>query len=130
VLGIPELLTLYRRHPGQQTSDWRTIETYWTKLVDKYSDLESVQVKRLISRARRNMTRYLSYLAYEQGDPSTALSLLHRSFAVAPIPFLADLRNCKLALACCSGLFLPERLNRRLATQAGLQHIVQRPRGS
>jgi hypothetical protein len=128
VLSIPKLLTFYRRHAGQQTSDWGTIATYWTKIVDKYKQLEPLSVKRLEPRAQRNMARYLSYLAYEQGDPSTAWFLLRGAFAADPIAFLTDVRNWKLGLACRSQLSLPESLYRRLVTQAGLRHLIRCPK--
>jgi glycosyltransferase involved in cell wall biosynthesis len=130
VLGIPEALTLYRRHPGQQTGDWRIIATYWTKVVDKYKTQGPVQMKRLERRAQMNMDRYLSYLAYEQGDPSTAWALLRRACKSNPMEFSLDLRNWKMALACCSELLLPARLYGWLAKQAGLRHIVVRPKAS
>jgi glycosyltransferase involved in cell wall biosynthesis len=130
VLGIPEPLTLYRRHAGQQTSDWRIISAYWSKLVEKLKTLEPIRIERLERRAQMNMTRYLSYLAYEQRDPSTAWSLLHQAWRASPIEFSTDRRNWKLGLACCSELLLPARLYQWLGTQAGLRHIVDRPRTS
>jgi glycosyltransferase involved in cell wall biosynthesis len=128
ILGIPEPLTLYRRHPGQQTSDWRTIAAYWEKLVGKLKRQYPAQVERLERRARMNMARYFSYLAYEQGDPSTAWSLLRRGWKAHPIAGSSDLRNWKLGAAYCAELLLPTGLNHWLIGQAGLRHIQQRPR--
>jgi len=128
VLGIPEPLTLYRRHAGQQTSNWRIIAEYWTKVADKYKALEPIQTKRLAVQAQMNRNRYLSYLAYEQGDPHTAWSLLRGTYKENPIEFLIDLRNWKLGLACRSELFLPVRVYRWLANQVGLRHVVVRPK--
>jgi glycosyltransferase involved in cell wall biosynthesis len=128
VVGISEPLTFYRRHPGQQTSDWRMIEAYWTKMADKYRTLEPLQTERLERRARMNRNRYLSYLAYEQGDPHTAWTLLRRGREESLREFWIDPRNWELGLACLSELFLPVRLYRWLANHAGLRHIVVRPK--
>jgi glycosyltransferase involved in cell wall biosynthesis len=130
VLGIPKPLAFYRRHPGQQTSDWRIIKRYWTKLVEKLRVLEPVQVKQLERAAQSNMTRYFSYLAFEQGDPSTAWSFLRGAYQENPIGFAADLRNWKLSLACGAALLLPAHLYRWLATQAGLRHVLRRPKAA
>ncbi|MBV9759865.1 MAG: glycosyltransferase [Acidobacteriaceae bacterium] len=125
VLGIPEPLTLYRRRPGQQTSDWRIIAKYWSKVVDKHRTLEP-KIKPLERAAQMNLTRYLSYLAFEQGDPSTAWSLLCRAFEMNPFRFTVDLRNWKLGSACAAASFLPGPFYCWLATQVGLAHTVQR----
>jgi glycosyltransferase involved in cell wall biosynthesis len=130
ILGISEPLTFYRRHPAQQTGDWRIIASYWKKVVDKFKTLEPIKIELLERRAQLNMTRYLSYLAYEQGDPATAWSLLGEARKANPFKFSVDLRNWKLGLACGLGLFLPGRLYRWLARRAGLRHIVERPKAS
>jgi hypothetical protein len=105
------------------------IATYWTRVVDKYETHGSIQ-EGLLRRAQMNMSRYFSYLAYEQGDPSTAWNLLRQACAVNPLQSSADLRNWKLALACCSELVLPLRVYGWLAKQVGLRHIVERPKAS
>jgi glycosyltransferase involved in cell wall biosynthesis len=128
ILGIPAPLTLYRRHPAQQTSDWRVIASYWKKVVDKYKTEAPVRRSDLERRAQLNMTRYFSYLAYEHGDLATATSLLSEAYNVNPLTFLVDLRNWKLGLAYCFDRFLPARLYRWIAGQVGLQHVVERPK--
>jgi glycosyltransferase involved in cell wall biosynthesis len=128
ILGISAPLTLYRRHPAQQTSDWRVVASYWEKVVDKYKTEAPSRIKDLERRAQLNMTRYLSYLAYERGDLATASSLLREAYHVSPLMFSIDLRNWKLGLAYCFGLLLPRRLYRWIARQAGLQHVVEQPK--
>ena len=114
VVGLPEPLTSYRRRPGQQTSDWRPMAHYWSKLVEKHRPSEGREGARLVSRANLNMHRYFSYLSYEQGDLSSARSLLGSAFAMDPLRFLTDLRNWKLGIACGSATILPRRIHQRL----------------
>jgi hypothetical protein len=120
VVGIPDPLTFYRRRPGQQTSDWRAMARYWEKLLDKHRIESGDVMARLERRANMNMHRYFSYLAYEQGDFSTSLSLLRQAFAMDPLRFAGDARNWKLGLACGSARILPRRIHRWLEMRRGI----------
>jgi glycosyltransferase involved in cell wall biosynthesis len=114
IVGMTEPLTFYRRRSGQQTSDWRPMADYWEKLLDRHRLPDNRDAARLVRRASLNTHRYLSYLAYEQGDLSSALSLLGTAFVTDPFRFAADTRNWKLAMACGSAIVLPKRIHHRL----------------
>ena len=60
------------------------------------------------------MHRYFSYLSYEQGDLSSAFSLLGTAFAMDPFRFVTDIRNWKLGMACSSATILPKRIHQWL----------------
>jgi hypothetical protein len=120
VVGIPEALTFYRRRPGQQTSDWRAMAHFWNKLRDKHRIEGRDGMARMERRANLNMHRYFSYLAYEQRDFSTSLSLLRQAFGMDPLQFTADVRNWKLGLACSSASILPRRIHHWLEMRRGI----------
>ena len=109
VVGIAEPLAFYRRRPRQQTSDWRPMAEYWTKLLDKHRLPAGNEAARLECRANLNMHRYFSYLSYEQGDLSRAFSLLGSAFAMDPLRFVTDRRNWQLGMACGLAAILPRR---------------------
>jgi glycosyltransferase involved in cell wall biosynthesis len=114
ILGMAEPLTFYRRRPGQQSSDWRAMAHYWAKLLAKHRLPDDDDAARLLCRANLNMHRYFSYLSYEQGDFSSAFSLLGTAFVMDPLRFLTDSRNWKLGMACSSATILPKRVHRWL----------------
>jgi glycosyltransferase involved in cell wall biosynthesis len=114
VVGIAEPLTLYRRRPGQQTSDWRPMADYWAKVIDKLALPDDDDAARLVCRANLNMHRYFSYLAYEQRDLPRAFSLLGAAFVMGPSQFVSDVRNWKLAMACGVATLLPKRVHQWL----------------
>jgi hypothetical protein len=60
------------------------------------------------------MHRYFSYLSYEQGDLSSAFSLLGTAFVMDPLRFVTDTRNWKLGMACSSATILPRRIHQWL----------------
>lgn len=114
IVGMTEPLTFYRRHPRQQTSDWRPMAQYRTKLLERHSLPATSDGARLLRRANVNAHRYFSYLAYEQGDHSTAFSQLGTGFATDPLQFAADTRNWKLGIALGSATILPKRIHQWL----------------
>jgi glycosyltransferase involved in cell wall biosynthesis len=114
IIGIAEPLTFYRRRPGQQSSDWRQMAHYWARLLAKHRLPDNDDAARLVCRANLNMHRYFSYLSYEQGDLSSAFSLLGTAFAIDPFRFVTDVRNWKLGIACSSATILPKRVHQWL----------------
>jgi glycosyltransferase involved in cell wall biosynthesis len=114
VVGIAEPLTLYRRRPGQQTSDWRPMAHYWAKVLHKHGLPDDDDAARLVCLANLNMHRYFSYLSYEQGDLSSAFALLRTAFVMDPVRFMTDVRNWKLGMACSVATILPARTRRWL----------------
>lgn len=119
IVGIPEPLTLYRRHPRQQTSDWRPMAEYWAKLLERHRLPDTSDAARLMRRAKLNANRYFSYLSYEQGDLPRALSFLGTAFVTAPFRFASDVRNWKLAMACGSATIFPKRMHQWLERLGG-----------
>ncbi len=113
VVGIAEPLTFYRRRSGQQTSDWRPMAHYWERIVDKHRSRDGDDAP-LVCRANLNMHRYFSYLSYEAGNLSGAVSLLGVAFAMSPSWFVSDARNWKLGMAYGVASILPRRLHRWL----------------
>jgi len=111
IIGIAETLTFYRRRPGQQSSDWRTMAHYWARLLAKHPLPDDDDGARLLRRANLNMHRYFSYLSYERRDLSRAFALLGSAFAMDPLRFVTDIRNWQLGLACSSATVLPERVH-------------------
>jgi glycosyltransferase involved in cell wall biosynthesis len=120
IVGIPEPLTFYRRRFGQQTNNWHAMAEYWAKLQRKHRLPNVDGMDRLERWANLNMHRYFSYLAYEQEDFSTSLSLLCHAFGIDPLRFVSDIRNWKLGLACSSALILPRRIHDWLEMKRGI----------
>jgi glycosyltransferase involved in cell wall biosynthesis len=123
IVAMAQPLTFYRRRPGQQTSDWRAMAQYRAKLLDRHSLPDTGETARLLRRANLNSHRYFSYLSYEQGDLSTALSLLETAFVTDPFQFVTDTRNLKFAMACGSAAIFPKRVHQwleRLVSGGGL----------
>lgn len=115
IIGIAEPLAFYRRRPGQQSSDWRVMAHYWSRLLAKHPLAGDDDGARLMRRANLNMHRYFSYLSYERRDLSNAFSLLGTAFTLDPLRFVTDIRNWQLGLACGSATLLPERVHQWLA---------------
>ncbi len=116
--AVPEELTLYRRHSGQMSRDWRKMKSEWNRLVEKLRALAPEDMSGIEPRAQSNMHRYFSYLAYESGDYRTSASLLANAFRFCPCLFVFDLRNWRMGAGCLSALLLPKPVDhyiRRLA---------------
>ena len=114
IIGIAEPLAFYRRRPGQQSSDWRTMAHYWARLLAKHPLPDHDDATRLVRRANLNMHRYFSYLSYEQRDLSSAFTLLGTAFVMDPLRFVTDIRNWQLGLACGSATVFPKRVHQWL----------------
>ena len=114
IVGMTEPLTFYRRHPQQQTSDWRPMAQYRAKLLERHSLPDTSDAARLLRRANLNAHRYFSYLSYEQGDLSTAFSQLGMAFVTDPFQFVTDTRNWKLGMACGAATIFPKRMHQWL----------------
>ncbi len=119
--AIPEELALYRRHAGQQSTDWQALKKEWVLAVEKFNRLAPRLAPAVIGKASSNMDRYLASLAYEQNRFREALQLLWEGFVCAPARFLMDFRNWKVGVACLVGLLLPLRAHRGLERLAGFR---------
>lgn len=122
VEAIPEVLTEYRRHPGQISRNRRAMELEWDRVVEGLRARSSPPgAENSIRRGQSNMARYFAFLAYESSQFSDAARRLVTSFRHRPGLFLADRRNWMLAGAVASALLLPGSLHRKLERLAGIR---------
>lgn len=111
---FPAFLTSYRRRSGQVTQNLSKMERGYDQMLQKMGRLAPAETAQVIAAARSNMSRFFAYLAYESGDFGQANRYLLRGFRYAPITFLCELRNWKLAIANAAAALLPKRVHRRL----------------
>lgn len=119
--AIPEELTLYRRHTGQQSRDWQAMKQERGQLLEKLRLLAPELVSLVMARSVSNMHRYWAFLAYEQCRFPEACHLLWQGFLCTPSGFVMEVRNWKLGAACLAGWVLPNRLHRSLERLAGFR---------
>jgi len=120
VAVIPQELTMYRRHSGQMSRNWRALSQEWRHLLDKLHHIAPDETASAEAQADANMTRYFSYLAYEERDFSNALHLLLGSLRRSPAVFLGDSRNWMAGAASLSGLLVYAPLHRKMEHLTGL----------
>jgi glycosyltransferase involved in cell wall biosynthesis len=120
ICAIPEELTLYRRHPGQMSRDWRQMHSEWNAMLEKCRKSAPEDTHAAERRARSNINRYFAYLAYEGAEFTRAFGFVGQSLRADPSAFLADPRNWKTVAACLSGAILPASIHRRLEQLAGV----------
>lgn len=107
--SVPQYLTLYRRHAGQMSGDWRKLQEQWRSLIDAVPDYAPGPVAHLLPAADSNMHRYFAWIACEEGDFSSALRLGMSAVRCAPTRALTDVRNWLVLGNTLSSLFLPRR---------------------
>lgn len=107
ILCIPEILTSYRRRPGQITRDWRLMQDCLTRVYERHRSHCENPSANLDREARCNLFRYLAALNYELGEGWTGLGLLARSFAAFPGMFLRTRRSYLVMAALLSRAVLP-----------------------
>jgi glycosyltransferase involved in cell wall biosynthesis len=120
VCAVPQELTLYRRRPGQLSRDCAAMETEWERMLEKFLRMAPGMPAAAQRRARSNINRYYSYLAYEGGNAAEALSRLRKAARQSPLCFAVDIRNWQLGAAVLTGLVLPARIHRMIQRKAGL----------
>jgi glycosyltransferase involved in cell wall biosynthesis len=120
VWAIPEFLGLYRRRPGQLTSDVRRLEREFDFLIEKTRRYAPLFVARVERQARANMQRFFAYGWYQTGHYGLSVRTMARSLRRAPKAFAADRRNWKMSAAALSGLLLPDSLH-GFVTRAALK---------
>lgn len=95
--GIPEPLTLHRRHDNQITADWRRMQAGWNRLLEKLEG-RSPELLRHRRIATANMRRFWFALAWQRKERLAAASHLACALRGAPWAMFTDSRNWKLAL--------------------------------
>lgn len=110
VVAIPEVLTFYRRRPGQISGDWRRMESGYLQLLERLRRVAPLDVQRQENRSRAGRYRYYARLAREAGEAGTAARLLATAFCWAPVCLLADSRTWLIGLAVVCQLLLPNTM--------------------
>ncbi|WP_321476955.1 glycosyltransferase [uncultured Paludibaculum sp.] len=114
VYCIPEVLTCYRRRPGQITQNWRLMSDNWLKVLDRYRRQHPTRVVPLEARARCNLYRYLAAAAYEGGEFRAGLGLMGYSLRADPGLFLSTPRSYLISAGLLAGILLPIPLRAQL----------------
>jgi glycosyltransferase involved in cell wall biosynthesis len=122
--AISEELTLYRRHSGQMSKDWRGMRQDWERMLEKVRRVATEDTTAVEQQANSNMNRYFAYLAYESVEFRQALRLLWEGFKQSPGAFLTDSRNWLATAACLAGLTLPGFIHRGLERLAGFRRVA------
>lgn len=79
--GIPELLTLYRIHPGGLSASVLLQYEYLEKIIDKYSAAYPDVFASSIGLARAYYQRYIARRAVSVRDSKLALEMLHKAIS-------------------------------------------------
>lgn len=111
--AVPGYLTLYRRHAGQMSRDWRKLRQEWEVLLRLVPTYAPRPIARRLAAADSNMHRYFAWIAGEQGDFASALRLQWSAFRRAPMRALSDARNWLVLAAAAGGLLLPSNASRK-----------------
>jgi glycosyltransferase involved in cell wall biosynthesis len=118
VFGLESVVTLYRRRPGQISSDRRKKLQSWHQLWVKMERLAPEQTAAVRATAFANHYRVLSSLAYENGEYGEAARLLASALR-HNVPFLfTDRRTWLQALAIAASVMLPATLHSKLDSAA------------
>jgi glycosyltransferase involved in cell wall biosynthesis len=121
IVAVPDILTLYRRHAGQMSRDWRAMHSEWNAVVEKCRRFAPADTAAVEPRARGNINRYFAYLAYENGEFRDARRFVREAARHDPRSFLTDPRNWKITAASVAEAVLPALLHRRLEQMAGIR---------
>ena len=79
--------------------------------------------------AHSNMHRYFAWLAYESGDSRQALTMMRRSFALAPARFPLDWRNWAMLSAAVAGAIVPRTALCAVELRLGIERRGTSPAG-
>lgn len=90
--GIGEVLTEYRRRPGQITGDWKRMLDGWETVLEKVRVLAPDRVGAVEDAAKAKQWRYGAFIAMERGEYSQARRLLAKAWAESPRTLAFDRR--------------------------------------
>jgi hypothetical protein len=114
IFCVPEVLTSYRRRPGQLTRDWRTMLACQKTVLGRYCSRAGERAGRLSREADCNLYRFLAMVNYELGNNQQGLALMARSLLASPMTFLRTTRTYVVGGALLSRLVLPAALHQML----------------
>lgn len=120
IVAVPDTLTLYRRHAGQMSRDWRAMHHEWNAVIEKCREFAPADTAAVEPTARANINRYFAYLAYENGEFREARRFVREAARHDPRSFLTDPRNWKIATASVAEALLPSAVHRHLERLAGI----------
>lgn len=121
VCSVPEDLTFYRQHRGQQSRDWRSMEREWLVMLDEFRRTEPEITAAVEGRATSRRRCWYAFQAYRCGEFRSACRLDAQALCDAPGFFLTNPWSWKVSAACLSGLLLPAAIRRRLERAAGVR---------
>jgi glycosyltransferase involved in cell wall biosynthesis len=119
--AIPEELTVYRKHHGQMSGDWRAMRREWEAMLEKFRRLEPRDAAAAEARARSNRNWYFALLAYRSQEFRPAWSLVLDALRAAPYSLPSAQWQWKVAAGCLMARILPGTLRVRLERLAGMQ---------
>jgi len=120
---VPQILTSYRIHGNQITSNWRRMHENWERVISKFKAIAPLRVAAIEHVARARVTRYFAYLAYCSGDYSDARRLVAKAWRAAPQSLFRD-RRAWLTTAAITATFLPAKVHMKLVV--GAKHLLGR----
>jgi len=121
IVAVPDTLTLYRRHAGQMSRDWRAMHGEWNAVIEKCRTFAPAETAAAEARARGNINRYFAYLAYENGEFREARRFVREAARHDPRSFVTDRRNWRITAASVAEALLPSAVHRRLERMAGIR---------
>lgn len=114
---VPNILTSYRKHSSQITSNWSRMASNWEKVIDKARKREPRRVLAVECAARARLARYLAYIAYDQRDFSAARKFIAQAWSTNPFSLICDRRSW-LTTAAIAATMLPRKIHDGLARSA------------
>jgi glycosyltransferase involved in cell wall biosynthesis len=121
VCAIPEELTSYRQHRGQQSRDWRSMEREWFVMLDEFRGTEPESTAAVEGLATSRRRRWFAQQAYKCGEYREACRLAAQALGDAPGFFLSDPWSWKVSAACLAGFLLPAGVHRKLQQVVGIR---------
>ncbi len=111
---IPEILTFYRRRPGQITKDCRLMQEMSSRLAEKFRAIRPEDVAATDARRNCNLSRFLAAVSFDNGDYRAGIRYLREGMRRSPLAFLNNRRTYRVAAALAAGMLLPPFLLERV----------------
>jgi glycosyltransferase involved in cell wall biosynthesis len=117
IMLVPQILTSYRIRDGQMTADWRRMKGGCDLVLEKARSLSPERVSRIEPWIRATTSRFLAYIAYQDGDYPSAWKLLREAFASAPALLIRDKRFWRLLAGLSAATLLPQSWHEQIHTR-------------